>query len=83
MAGQMLSFVNQILSSTEGKQLLPAIYAERRDQGLSAEQMNRFVDSLADIIDQSQKLNFLRWPVLNQTVHMNWGAQGTKPLRFG
>ncbi len=76
-AGQMLSFVNQILSSTEGKQLLPAIYAERRDQGLSAEQMNRFVDSLVDIIDQSQKLNFLRWPVLNQTVHMNWGAQGS------
>ncbi len=77
LAGQMRSFVDQIVFGSEGSKLLPSVYADARDRGLSAEQMNRFVDSLANIIDQSQKLNFLRWPILNQNVHMNWGSQGS------
>lgn len=77
LAGQMMSFVDQIVFGSEGNKRLPTIYANARNEGLSAEQMNQFVDSLATIIDSSQKLNFLRWPILNQNVHMNWGSQGS------
>ena len=77
LAGNMRSFVDQVVFSQTGKDLLKDIYASARNQGLGAEQMNLFVDSLVQVIDQSQQLNFTRWPVLNQKVHMNWGAQGS------
>ena len=38
---------------------------------VSAKEMNEYVDALAEMLDESQKLNFLRWPIMNQMVHQN------------
>ena len=48
-----------------------------RNRGISNEEMIAFIDSVATELDESQRLNFLRWPILNQYVHMNPVALGS------
>ena len=39
--------------------------------------MTSFIDQMEQTLQQSQMLNFLRWPVMLQTVHQNprsWGS---------
>lgn len=38
---------------------------------LSSESLNEYVDTRADLIRDSQALNFKRWPILSQYVHQN------------
>lgn len=71
-AGQMRRFVDAIvIEDSEAKQQLADIYADARDHGFSAEVMSAYIDSLASMMSESQRLNFLRWPIMNQQVHMN------------
>ena len=39
--------------------------------------LNDYVDETAKLLDESQKLNFKRWPILNQRVHQNHSAKGS------
>ena len=39
--------------------------------------LNEYVDQTAALLDQSQKLNFVRWPILSQRQHMNPQAKGS------
>ncbi len=48
-----------------------------RNRGISNEELIAFIDSVATELDESQRLNFLRWPILNQYVHMNPVALGS------
>ncbi|MBQ7531509.1 MAG: CotH kinase family protein [Paludibacteraceae bacterium] len=48
-----------------------------RNNGVSIEELIAFVDSTAAILDASQQLNFIRWPILSQKVHMNPVALGS------
>lgn len=48
-----------------------------RNRGISDEELIAFIDSVATEMDASQRLNFMRWPILNQTVHMNPVALGS------
>ena len=41
------------------------------------ENLNEYVDSTAAVLDQSQQLNFKRWPILNVKVHQNPQAKGS------
>ena len=43
----------------------------------SLENLNDYVDETAALLDQSQQLNFKRWPILNQRVHQNPQASGS------
>ena len=36
-----------------------------------------YVDETAEILEESQKLNFRRWPILNEMVHGNFQATGS------
>ena len=64
--------VNRILSDENAFLRLKEIYADRRDRGiLTKENLLRVVDDYAKEIYQSQKLNFMRWNILNTVVHMN------------
>lgn len=49
----------------------------RNDHGITAESLKQFVDDTALKLEQSQRLNFMRWPILNQYVHMNPRALGS------
>lgn len=77
-ANGMSSFVSRVLSDKNVKQRLADIWSEMRDQGLfSNESMLAYVDSMAQVLDASQKLNFIRWPILNTRVHQNVAAYGS------
>jgi hypothetical protein len=54
-----------------------AIWDEARQSGLTEENMIAYIDRLEADIQQSQRLNFLRWPVLNQRVHQNPPTKGS------
>jgi hypothetical protein len=77
-AGNMISVVNRILSDPAAYARLCEIWAECRDNGsMTPESMTAFVDSIADRLYESQKLNFMRWPILGVRVHQNAFAYPT------
>ena len=39
--------------------------------------LNDYVDATAALLDESQKLNFIRWPILSEWVHQNCRATGS------
>lgn len=77
-AGSMKSFVSRVLSDKTAKQRLVDIWSDMRDRGLfTPESFIAYVDSTAQVLDASQKLNFIRWPILNSRVHQNVSALGS------
>lgn len=70
------SFITRILKASE--ELLKEEWSRARCvNGLTPEHMLAFVDSLAQLADDSQQLNFTRWPILNTRVHQNFQALGS------
>ena len=68
---------NVAVYSTEGRAMLFDIWAEAREKGLTVENFLEYIDEQAQMLDQSQQLNFIRWPIMNQYVHQNariWGS---------
>lgn len=49
----------------------------RNDRDLSAGGLGEYIDSLASVLQESQDLNFKRWPILDQRVHQNPRALGS------
>ena len=47
------------------------------DAKVSLANLNDYVDETAALLDESQQLNFLRWPILNERVHQNPKAYGS------
>ncbi|MBR0310531.1 MAG: CotH kinase family protein [Paludibacteraceae bacterium] len=71
-------FVRHILYADQrSRDEMQAYWHIARNKGVSAEELVAFVDSVAQELDASQRLNFMRWPILWQTVHMNPVALGT------
>jgi len=76
--GNMRSFVdNIVVNNAAAKNRLYAIWDEVRQAGLTEENMLAYIDRWAADLEQSQHLNFLRWPILNQRVHLNPRALGS------
>ena len=76
--GQMKNFVNRLMQDTEFANRLKAIYAEYRDSGsISADALVDVVDHYEGELDQAQRLNFMRWDILNSKVHQNFQALGS------
>jgi len=77
-ANGMIYFAQRILikDPSTADEILD-IWHEARSAGLSAEWLLDLVDRTAAELDQSQRLNFLRWPILNQIVHQNPQAAGS------
>lgn len=77
-AGDMRRFVDNIANGSKGVAMLKDIWADARyNADLTAESLLEYVDECAELLDESQKLNFLRWPILSQRVHMNYQALGS------
>lgn len=62
---------------------LIALWEEAKRNGLDAESMLEYVDETAELLKESQELNFKRWPILNQWVHMNFQALGSYEAEVG
>jgi len=76
-ASGMRSFVSRVLSDNAVQQRIAEIWSDMRDRGLfSATSLIAYIDSTAQVLDESQRLNFIRWPILNKKVHQNKVALG-------
>lgn len=62
---------------------LISIWNEAKLNGIDEASLLEYVDDTAALLDKSQRLNFLRWPVLDQWVHMNFQALGSYSAEVG
>ena len=77
-AGNMRNFVdNIVVKDAAAKRKMLEIWDEARQSGLTEESLLAYIDHWATVLQQSQHLNFLRWPILNQKVHQNVVAKGS------
>lgn len=77
-AGRMRDFVdNIVVKDASAKRQLLDIWDEARQSGLTEENLLAYIDRWTADLEQSQRLNFLRWPILNQRVHQNPAARGS------
>lgn len=62
---------------------LQELWSWAKLNGLDAASMLKYVDETAALLEESQQLNFKRWPILNQWVHMNFQALGSYSAEVG
>ncbi|MBQ1953863.1 MAG: hypothetical protein II361_05410, partial [Alistipes sp.] len=81
----MKHFVNQIIKNNiPARERLAELWSEVRESGaISAESLTEFIDQTAEMLQESQRLNFLRWRILDQKVHMNPQALGSYEAEVG
>ncbi len=76
--GYMRTLADEIvIRNTAARELLKEIWGKAREGGLTEEYMMQYIDDQAAMLEQSQQLNFKRWNIMNQQVHMNprtWGS---------
>lgn len=53
------------------------IWDKARHADLTEESLVAYIDQMEAYLDHSQRLNFLRWPILNKRVHQNPRALGS------
>ena len=74
----MRDFTARLLSDPSFLSEVKSIYASYRNSGvISVDSLLKVVDDYASILDQSQKLNFMRWNIMNRNVHMNPKIHGS------
>ncbi len=77
-AGNMSSFVdNIVIRNAAARKKMVEIWDEARQAGLTEENMVAWIDDMEKELEQSQKLNFMRWNIMNTIVHQNpriWGS---------
>ena len=77
-AGKMRELVdNFVLRDEESMSQLLNIWDKARQSGLTEEKLVAWIDNMEQKLAVSQRLNFLRWPILNQRVHQNPQALGS------
>ena len=76
--GNMKAFANKIcVSNAAAKAKMLEIWDEARQRDINEQHLLAYIDSLEESLQQSQKLNFMRWPIMNEMVHQNpviWGS---------
>ena len=77
VTGNMKSFVdNIVMRNTAAQTLLFEIWDKARQNCINEQHLIAYIDSMEARLQQSQKLNFTRWPIMNERVHKNpvvWG----------
>lgn len=78
-ANGMEQFVSRIVKEDAGARgQLSEMWSQLRHNGnLNDEYFDRLIDSCASVLDESQTLNFVRWPILNQSVQKNQKVYGS------
>ncbi|MBO5798642.1 MAG: CotH kinase family protein [Paludibacteraceae bacterium] len=78
VAGKMNLFVNKVMSDPEFADTLTHIWSKYRNSGaISEDSLVKFVDEMEILLEESQRLNFMRWDILNKKVHQNFQALGS------
>ena len=75
--GYMRTLTTNIINDKTTKAQLIDIWDEARHNGIDEESLMAFIDNMSQYLDAAQKLNFTRWPILNQSVHQNPRVYGS------
>ena len=75
----MRQMVNRIVKEDDGAhQRLLELWSEARNtKGIDETSLLEYVDKTVELLNESQKLNFLRWNILSERVHENPQASGS------
>ena len=77
-AGNMKNLVDAfVLNSDESMSKMLDIWDKARHADVTEESLVAYIDKLERELDHSQRLNFLRWPILSKRVHQNARALGS------
>lgn len=77
-AGYMRTLTDQIVVyDAAAKQQLKDLWAQIRRSGFTEEAILQYIDDQAEMLNESQELNFIRWPIMNQYVHLNPRIRGS------
>ena len=81
----MKNFVNQIIKNNKpARERLEELWSEMRASGeISVESLTEYINQTAQMLQASQRLNFLRWPILDQMIHENPQALGSFNAEVG
>ena len=81
----MKRFVSRIVKEDPvANAQLKEMWNELRSNGtLSEESLTAYIDQTAELLDESQRLNFKRWNILSKKFHMNFQALGTYEAEVG
>ena len=83
-APNMNNFVTRVLSDPYTDAMLKDMWKEKTESGaFDPESLVQFIDSMAQVLDASQRLNFIRWPILDTRVHENAFALGSYEAEVG
>lgn len=74
-ADAVRNMVTRIVKTDTGSRARLAEIWDQTKESLAS--LNDYVDETAALLDESQQLNFKRWPILNQKVHQNPRALGS------
>jgi hypothetical protein len=76
--GNMKNFVDDIVvNDAEAKAKMLEIWGEARENGMTEQHLLDYIDNMEKNLQESQELNFMRWPMMNELVHENptvWGS---------
>ena len=76
--GYLKTLVDKIVvKDSTAKAKLQELWAQIRLDGFTEESMTAYIDEQEEMLQQSQELNFIRWPIMNEYVHQNpyiWGS---------
>ena len=76
--GYLRTLVDKIVvQNASAKQQLASIWAQIRQAGFTEESFIAYIDEQAELLEQSQRLNFMRWGNLNTIVHQNPKTYGS------
>ena len=81
----MKNFVTRIVvSDPVANARLKEMWKELRDSGvITPESLVQYIDETEKMLDESQKLNFKRWKILNSIFHENFQALGSYEAEVG
>ena len=74
-SGSVRTMVNRIVKQDPAARERLVELWDQASPGLST--LNEYVDQTAALLEESQQLNFKRWPILSQRVHQNFKATGS------
>ena len=77
VVGYMRTLADKVINSSQGADQLLITWIQARWTGIDAGSLCAYIDQQAQTLQQSQRLNFLRWPILNSNVHMNPTSRGS------
>lgn len=78
VTGNMRTFVdNIVIKNVDAKARLLDIWGKARLDRINEQHLIAYIDSMELHLQESQKLNFTRWPVMNELVHMNYAMAGS------